>query len=309
LTKEKSELEAVDLDEWGNWNSPTELLISSEDQVSISGSRYADSEQGRDELAERCIDAEIDEPCFSPTISPITESKRGTAYKCPSQTRLRRPYYVNPSLSEGKIQFMPQSEMLPGATTLDTAIVEEADSDYSQGLEARGPQTRNQSKKRKSSTDKRAKRKVLCPTKKQKSSHNAIEKRYRNNLNGKIAALQKVVPGLREASSHKQIGNDAKDTKDEPIYKYRKAAILGQAIEYIAYLEGSTERLGRETFVLNAQVIAFKKQLVNLDAIVAGRVECSQIPTGETLKTIQKSTGLGVILYYSNGILTKDRLC
>jgi hypothetical protein len=82
LNKEKSKLEAVDLDKS---NSPMEFLSSGEGQVSISRSRYADSEQGRNEFAEQCMDAEfeseliedapdalfdLDEPCFLPTISP-----------------------------------------------------------------------------------------------------------------------------------------------------------------------------------------------------------------------------------------------
>jgi hypothetical protein len=60
---------------------------------------------------------------------------------------------------------MLHSEMLPGATMLDIAIVEEVDSDNSQGIEVQGPQARKQSKKRKSSTEEKAKRRVLCPTK------------------------------------------------------------------------------------------------------------------------------------------------
>jgi hypothetical protein len=299
LTKEKSKSEAVDLDGWGNWNSPTQFLVSSEDQVSISKSRYADSEQGRDEFDEQCVDAMIDpelvedslfnldEPCFLPTLT--TEPKLKTAYKGPSQNQSRRPYCVNLSLSEGRVQSMLHGEILPGTTMLGIAIAEEAGSDHFQGLEARGRHACKQNKKRKSSTDEKAKRRVLYSTRKQRSSHNAIEKRYRNNLNSKIVALQKVIPSLQEAPSHEQVGDDAKYTKDKPTHKYRKAAILAQAIEYIAYLEGSTERLSRETSILKAQVIAFKKQLVKLDSIAEGSIEYSQVPTGEILKTIQKS--------------------
>jgi hypothetical protein len=147
------------------------------------------------------------------------------------------------------------------------------------------------------------------PNKEQKNSYNTVEKRYRNNLNSKTAALQKVVPSLREAPSQEQVGDDAKDAEDESTYKYRIAVILAQAIKYIAHLEGSTERLSSEIFVLKAQEIAFKKQLVRLGAIVVGSIECSQTPTGETLETIQESAFLGMILHCSDGILTKDRLC
>lgn len=293
LTNEESKLEAVDLNEWSTLNSPTDFLFSDEDQASVSRSRYTDGEQGRNELSEQCMDAMIspqlenapfnpDEPIFSPAIYPIAGPEIKTADKCPSQTRLQRSHCLNAPLSEGTIQSRLRNETLPRATILDIATAEEAGTDYSQSPEARGRQACKQK-------NEKAKRRLLCLTKKQKSSHNAIERRYRNNLNGKIAALQKVVPSLQGAPSHGQVGDDTKSRKGEPTHKYRKAAILSQAIEYIAYLEESTERLGREKRVLTAQVVAFKKQLVKLDAIVVGSTECSQIPTGEILKSIQKS--------------------
>ena len=305
---EKPKLEEVNLKEWGCWDSPADFLFSSEDQISISRSKYTDREQVRGESTEHCMSVIInpelieDAPfsvhnqSFSPTFTTPIGPCPKTAYKRPRQNQLRKPHCVDPSLDEWRIQSMLPSEILPDATTSNEAITEEADSSYSQSPEARVRQMLKQNKKQKSQTEEKAKRKVLCSTKNQKSSHNAIEKRYRNNLNSKMAALQKVIPSLQEATSQGQVGDESKDTKEESTYTYRKAAILTQAIEYIAYLEESTEQLGRETSALRGQVVDFKKQLAKLDTILVGSVESSQISTGETLKSVQKSAWRGMIL-------------
>ena len=79
-----------------------------------------------------------------------------------------------------------------------------------------------------------------------KRSHNAIEKRYRTNLNQKIAALRDAVPSLRK------LGAMMADDGDGPIsaQKLNKATVLSKAIEYIRHLEGRNQRLEEENAIL-----------------------------------------------------------
>lgn len=70
------------------------------------------------------------------------------------------------------------------------------------------------------------------PTSVQNRSHSIVEKRYRTNLNDKIAELRNSVPALREnGQSPGEVGGSA------PTFKYNKATILTKAIEYIRLLE------------------------------------------------------------------------
>jgi hypothetical protein len=91
-----------------------------------------------------------------------------------------------------------------------------------------------------------------------KTAHNMIEKRYRNNLNDKIAALRDAVPCLRAAQRRLEQGlsadepsaeldDDLEDTaKLGPVQKLNKATILGKAAEYIALLEKQNRKLIEE---------------------------------------------------------------
>ena len=66
----------------------------------------------------------------------------------------------------------------------------------------------------------------------QNRSHSIVEKRYRTNLNDKIAELRNSVPALREnGQSPGEAGVSA------PAFKHNKATILTKAIEYIRLLE------------------------------------------------------------------------
>lgn len=85
--------------------------------------------------------------------------------------------------------------------------------------------------------------KISKPLKKDKCSHNMIEKKYRTNINSKILALRDAVPSLRIATG---------DTKDisiadleglTPASKLNKASVLTKATEYIKHLEKKNEIL------------------------------------------------------------------
>lgn len=74
-----------------------------------------------------------------------------------------------------------------------------------------------------------------------KRSHTVIEKRYRTNLNQKIAALRDSVPSLRsdyqETGEHEGVA---------PASKLNKATVLSKAMEYIQHLERRNSSLEKE---------------------------------------------------------------
>lgn len=77
---------------------------------------------------------------------------------------------------------------------------------------------------------------------KEKTSHNVIEKKYRTNINDKIFQLREIVPTLRVAykrySGMPVLSQDATDLDGlEPARKLNKASILMKTIEYIEHLE------------------------------------------------------------------------
>ena len=101
-----------------------------------------------------------------------------------------------------------------------------------------------------------------------KRPHNIIEKRYRANLNDKIAELRDSVPSLRFAQKTKvrelADGNSDEDDLDglTPSNKLNKASILTKAVEYIRHLEFRTKRLEEEN-------ISLKDRLQTLDKVIA----------------------------------------
>ncbi|RAH69309.1 basic helix-loop-helix domain-containing protein [Aspergillus aculeatinus CBS 121060] len=84
-----------------------------------------------------------------------------------------------------------------------------------------------------------------------KRAHNVIEKRYRANLNEKIAELRDSVPSLR--ASKNAAGSIIDDDEGEgvtPASKLNKASILSKATEYIRHLEIRNKRLEEENTAL-----------------------------------------------------------
>lgn len=86
--------------------------------------------------------------------------------------------------------------------------------------------------------------KVTKP-KKEKTSHNMIEKRYRTNINDKILALRDCVPSLRCVVTGGP--RPAEDLEGlTPASKLNKATVLTKATEYIMHLQKRNQMLLKE---------------------------------------------------------------
>ncbi|KAJ1939540.1 hypothetical protein GGF37_004358 [Kickxella alabastrina] len=116
-----------------------------------------------------------------------------------------------------------------------------------------------------------------------KVAHNAIERRYRNNINDRITDLRSSVPALQHvrpkkrqsgvgssssspyARDNAETSNDEDEEDDdeedneggshqvdgvEAATKLNKATILGKSTEYIYYLRRSNDQMKRESFYL-----------------------------------------------------------
>ncbi|KAK3067107.1 Clr6 histone deacetylase associated PHD protein-2 Cph2, partial [Teratosphaeriaceae sp. CCFEE 6253] len=89
-----------------------------------------------------------------------------------------------------------------------------------------------------------------------KTSHNVIEKRYRNNLNDKIVELRNAVPALR-AMGRANHGADEEDLEGlTPAHKLNKATVMGKATEYIRHLEKRNKTMGDEMASLQERLAA-----------------------------------------------------
>lgn len=118
-----------------------------------------------------------------------------------------------------------------------------------------------------------------------KRPHNVIEKRYRANLNEKIAELRDSVPSLRSIKKPKARDGDNADSDDEdldglaPSNKLNKASILTKAVEYIRHLEFRTKRLEDENKAL-------KERLETLDRVIAEGGQDAQRTAAFTSNTV-----------------------
>lgn len=93
-----------------------------------------------------------------------------------------------------------------------------------------------------------------------KTAHNMIEKRYRTNLNDKIAALRDSVPSLRVMSQRNTHGGEVEEDLQglTPAHKLNKATVLAKATEYISHLEKRNRYLQKENANLKSRVDAFE---------------------------------------------------
>jgi hypothetical protein len=206
--------------------------------------------------------------------------------------------YRNPSLTATERQRL-QDVAMPYGWLLQAKILSEpSSSTTSRFSQSRLPSPKSETYKRKnkqkSLMDNNNMPDRLCQSKKR--GHNAIEKRYRTNLNNKIASLCQVIPPLWRRSSTDSIScNKGKDLdykgsdKKPGQQKYGKAAILTRALEYIQYLESTTERLGVEAMDSKTRITAFERLAMNGNSMMNGAAMSTGLPISkkETLQSIQ----------------------
>ncbi|GAP88393.1 putative sterol regulatory element binding protein sre1 [Rosellinia necatrix] len=113
-----------------------------------------------------------------------------------------------------------------------------------------------------------------------KTAHNMIEKRYRTNLNDKIAALRDSVPSLRIMSKSAR-GEDTTEDREElhgltPAHKLNKATVLSKATEYIRHLEKRNLRLMDDNAVMQQRIAAFEKLFMSGAMNVPGAISPHQ---------------------------------
>ena len=106
------------------------------------------------------------------------------------------------------------------------------------------------SRKRKISSDSQTNEPVTKkPDSEQVSAHNKshsiVEKRYRTNLNSKIAELSTCLPKLRGPGD-----TNGKEGNEGPVLKHNKATVMTEAIAYIQHLERHNALLERTVTAL-----------------------------------------------------------
>lgn len=124
-----------------------------------------------------------------------------------------------------------------------------------------------------------------------KRSHNVIEKRYRANLNDKIAELRESVPSLRVLSKSRNgsVGGlqEYDDDVDSvtPNNKLNKASILSKATEYIRHLELRNKRLDEENIALKNRLRQLEKTQDQHNTSVSCPSVTASSPGGFTVST------------------------
>jgi hypothetical protein len=182
-----------------------------------------------------------------------------------------------PSTTDGDIQLShSRTDFLTAPSDLLTPRHSSPESRSSLDMRLSGDTLRDDSSPSERLTLKRKLSPTDVPTTKQrgepdmpaakKRPHNIIEKRYRANLNEKIAELRDSVPSLRFAQKTK-VRDTAESDEDDldglaPSNKLNKASILTKAVEYIRHLEFRTKRLEEENKSL-------KDRLETLDKVIA----------------------------------------
>lgn len=99
-----------------------------------------------------------------------------------------------------------------------------------------------------------------------KNAHNAIERRYRSNINDRIMGLRDVVPALRELQPRSGRKKRRRGKAEEielvdgvrAATKLSKATILTKATEYICYLKSREVQLSREVAGLHMLLRSFE---------------------------------------------------
>jgi hypothetical protein len=91
-----------------------------------------------------------------------------------------------------------------------------------------------------------------------KAAHKMVEKKYRMNLNDKIAALRDSIPNLRQSDKHCDDDDDNLDGESRRAPNPNKGVVLTKAMEYIRHLERRNKKLSHEMTILKMRADAFR---------------------------------------------------
>ena len=163
-------------------------------------------------------------------------------------------------------QLPPQNLVLDSFDLSGHSLSPESSSRRSISISSPESTLSGQSRKRKSSTDDEDA--DLAPTKPKrvlgvKEAHKVVEKKYRTNLNEKIAALRDSIPSLQQVHKGSQGNKDDNDNRNldgesRQAGKPNKGVVLSKATEYIQHLERRNRKLNNEMALLKTQLNAFQ---------------------------------------------------
>jgi Helix-loop-helix DNA-binding domain len=89
-----------------------------------------------------------------------------------------------------------------------------------------------------------------------KAAHRAVERRYRSNLNLKIAKLGQCIPAIRNQDTATEHSVNGKDFRAAPKAKLQKGHVLSKALDYIQSLKQHVSELEAEKNQLQSRVQA-----------------------------------------------------
>ncbi|KAJ9618648.1 Clr6 histone deacetylase associated PHD protein-2 Cph2 [Taxawa tesnikishii (nom. ined.)] len=133
-----------------------------------------------------------------------------------------------------------------------------------------------------------------------KTSHNVIEKRYRNNLNDKIAELRDSVPSLRAMSRPNGDGDESEDLEGlTPAHKLNKATVLAKATEYIKHLEKRNKSMVDDMAALKSRLQQLEKAVQKSSVMQSRQAAASTAGTG---RSNRDSMSQGVVVPSQRGM-------
>jgi len=267
-------------EDWMRWDDPSDAALSPTSDFfpelkvepvspSMSGLELQNSGIGNINIEDSAVFGEdpiSEEPLFQTPNAlitpPVDQPPREGLYSTPLS-------WTRPSAGRRSESFAlsPQEEYKLRNIAMPTQAQQQQSSQYpaSPNSSASSPEPCENSRKRKSSVEDDDEEDSPPPTTRnghpvKKTAHNMIEKRYRTNLNDKIAALRDSVPSLRVMSKKNSRGQEIEEDLQglTPAHKLNKATVLSKATEYIAHLEKRNKFLMKENANLKSRVDAFE---------------------------------------------------
>lgn len=307
----------VGLEEWDEWmrweGAATELLPASIERRGSTASTISSPEEpwfgsseasaidpmsisysNANNLSFQDAPFELDETATS--VSSVSNYGGSAPY---TQQELRGSYRGLSSLTaaeEQSLQDIAMPHQAPSDIKIASAPVSPMESQVSEPASiSPEPEVRTRKNNKRKSAALVELPSTLCQSRKR--GHNAIEKRYRTNLNAKIERLREGVPSLcggEKLAGGEEPDGEGADSNKVAQQKYGKAAILTRALEYIKHLESTAQRLGSELDGLKSRVGAFETLAMNGSMILSGNgldtVSRPALKKSETLESIQSGT-------------------